>query len=173
MDANFAAVVYTPKQTDKSALPDFVKGLKASGVSVAGILQESSVQSGDTMRTIESVDISTGHRIPIKKPMKNEEDCGLDVSSLTETSAVLRNVLTPDSNSVPDLVVVEKFGDQEQIGEGLLDEIMQIIAEGIPLLISVPEPALEIWQELSGNMGSVIDFETDALQKWWHEIAAT
>ncbi|MBT7956946.1 MAG: DUF2478 domain-containing protein [Rhodospirillaceae bacterium] len=172
MDANFAAVVYTPKQTDKSALPDFVKRLKASGVSVAGILQESSVQSGDTMRTIDSVDISTGHRIPIKKPMKNEEDCGLDVSSLTETSAVLRNVLT-DPNAVPDLVVVEKFGDQEQIGEGLLDEIMQIIAEGIPLLISVPEPALEIWQELSGDMGSVIDFETAALQKWWHEIAAT
>jgi nucleoside-triphosphatase THEP1 len=172
MNANFAAVVYTPKQTDKSALPNFVKGLKARGVSVAGILQESSVQSGDSMRTIESVDIATGHRIPIKKPMKNEEDCGLDVTSLTETSAVLRNVLATEPNAVPDLVVVEKFGDQEQIGEGLLDEIMQIIAEGIPLLISVPEPALEIWQELSGDLGAVIDFEAGALQDWWKEIEA-
>jgi nucleoside-triphosphatase THEP1 len=163
MEATFAAVVYTPKQTDRTALPKFVSRLKASGVAVAGILQESRVRQGDKMRTIESVDITTGARIPIKRPMRVETDCGLDVSNLIETSAILRNA----RGANPDLVVVEKFGDKEQNGEGLMDEIMQIVAEDIPLLIAVPEPALDNWQEKSGGMGAVLEFTQDAMQGWW------
>ncbi len=99
----FAALVYTPKQTDRSALPDFVAELKADNVRVAGILQESRVEPGETMRTIYSLDIATGQRVAIKRPMTNEKDCGLDVSSLAETSAVLRKAL----GEHPDLVVIE------------------------------------------------------------------
>ena len=165
--ADFAAVVYTPKSADRSALPDFVARLRADNVAVAGILQESRLEPGDTTRTIDSVDISTGQRIPIKRPMQNEKDCGLDVSSLAETSAVLRAAL----ENPPDLVVVEKFGDQEQNGEGLLDEIMQIISEGIPLLIAVPEPALEIWQEQSGGLGSVLEFNGADMDSWWSNLS--
>ncbi len=133
----FAAIVYQPKEADKSVLANFVAGLRADNVCVAGILQESRVLPGDNMRTIYSVDIATGARIPIKRPMTNEKDCGLDVTSLVETSAVLRRAL----EDAPDLVVIEKFGDQEQTGQGLFDEIMQIIMAGIPLMITVPEPA--------------------------------
>ena len=50
-----------------------------------------------------------------------------------------------------------KSGNQEQNGEGLLDEIMQIIIEGIPLLVAVPEPALDNWRELVGGMCTTID----------------
>ena len=123
----FAAAVYTPKETDRSALREFVAELKADEVSVAGILQESHVKPGESKRTIDSVDIITGQRIPIKKPMPSEDECGLNVSNLVETSATLRAAL----DIRPDLVVVEKFGEQEQNGEGLLDEIMQIIIVGL------------------------------------------
>ena len=166
--AAFAAAVYAPKKTDRSALPEFVARLKADNVSVAGILQESKIEAGDTMRTIDSVDITTGHRIPIKRPMQNEKDCGLDVSSLAETTAILRSVLEDQ----PDLVVVEKFGEQEQNGQGLLDEIMQIITEGIPLLIAVPEPALPIWKDQSGDLGATVGFTADEMQRWWLSLPA-
>jgi nucleoside-triphosphatase THEP1 len=166
MTAAFAAAVYTPKQADKSALSEFVARLKADRVSVAGIFQESRLDPGGGTRIIDSVDILTGHRIPIKRPMANDEDCGLDVASLAETSAILRDAV----GAHPDLVVIEKFGDQEQKGEGLLDEIMQIIAEGIPLLITVPEPALEIWQRQCGGLGATLPYTRAAMLDWWRGL---
>ena len=102
----FAAAVYTPKETDRSALTEFVAELKADEVSVAGILQESHVKPGESKRTIDSVDIITGQRVPIKKPMPSEDECGLNVSNLLETSATLRAAL----DIRPDLVVVENLG---------------------------------------------------------------
>lgn len=164
--AAFAAVVYAPKQTDKSALPAFVRRLKSEQVSVAGILQESRLEDGAETRTIYSVDIRTGQRIAIKRPMASEDECGLDVASLVESSAILRSVL----QAHPDLVVIEKFGDQEQEGEGLLDEIMQIIAEGIPLMITVPEPALDIWQRQCGGLGAVLPYSEEAMRAWWRAL---
>lgn len=162
----FAALVYTPKQTDRSALPDFIAELKADNVRVAGILQESRVEPGETMRTIYSLDIATGQRIAIKRPMTNAKDCGLDVSSLVETSAILRKAL----DERPDLVVIEKFGDQEQMGQGLFGEIMQVIVAGIPLLVAVPEPALGIWREQCGGMGAILQFSHDDMRHWWRGL---
>jgi len=166
MPEAFAAAIYTPKETDRSALTEFVAELKADNVSVAGILQESHVKPGENKRTIDSVDIITGQRIPIKKPMPNVNECGLNVSNLVETSATLRAAL----NLRPDLIVVEKFGEQEQNGEGLLDEIMQIIIEGIPLLVAVPEPALDNWRELVGGMGATIGLTGPELKAWWSNL---
>jgi len=165
--APFAAAVYTPKQSNKSALPDFVARLKSEKVVVAGILQEAHLVPGDKSRTIESVDIITGNRIPIKRPMKSENECGLDVSSLVETSAVLQRALSER----PDLVVIEKYGDQEQIGKGLMDEIMAIIADDIPLIIAVPEPALDIWEEQTGSLGSTVAFVEEDLYNWWTNLS--
>lgn len=158
-----AAAVYTPKQADKSALPKFVARLKAAEIAVSGILQENRFDPKDGRRFIDSLDITTGHRIAIKRPMPDENECGLDVSNLVETSAILRNAI----EAHPDLVVIEKFGDQEQIGEGLLDEIMQIIAGGIPLLIAVPEPALDIWQSQCGGLSETIAYTEEAMWEWW------
>ncbi len=167
MTVAVAAAVYIPKQADKSALLEFVTRLKGDQVSVAGILQESRLDPGAGTRTIESVDISTGHRIPIKQPMANDMECGLDVANLVETSAILREAV----RARPDLVVIEKFGDQEQMGEGLLDEIMQIIVEGIPLLIAVPEPALGIWRRQCGGLGATLPYTEDAMREWWCNLS--
>ena len=104
----------------------------------------------------------TGQRVPIKKPIPSEDECGLNVSILLETSAILRATL----DTRPDLVVVENSGKQEQNGEGLLDEIMKIIIEGIPLLVAVPEPALDNWRELVGGMGTTIDLTGPGIKVW-------
>ena len=66
--------------------------------------------------------------------------------------------------------MVEKFGELEQNGKGLIDEILQTIVEGIPLLIAVPEAALPLWQERSGELGSVLAFSEEAFQQWWQSL---
>jgi nucleoside-triphosphatase THEP1 len=164
--APFAAAVYTPDTGDRMALLKFVEKLKLQNTPVGGVLQEALFNSEGEITGLNAVDVSTGRRIPISRPVKNDDECGLDVSALAETTDLIRHAISDQL----DLVVVEKFGELEQNGKGLIDEIFQTIAEGIPLLISVPEAALPIWQERSGNLGSVLPFSEEAFQQWWQSV---
>jgi uncharacterized protein len=162
----FAAAVYKPGTIDRKALSRFVEQLLSRNTRVAGILQETILDSSGEVIGLNAVDISNNSRLPISRPTKNDDECGLDVSALVETAGIIRKAI---SDRV-DLVVVEKFGEQEQGGKGLNDEILQTIAADIPLLIAVPEAALPIWQERSGELGSVLPFDEEAFRQWWHGI---
>ena len=165
--AAFAAAVYKPDTGDRMALLKFVEKQKALNTRVGGVLQEALFNSEGEIVGLDAVDVFTNCRIPISRPTKNDEECGLDVSALAGTTGIIRNAIDERF----DLVVVEKFGELEQNGKGLIDEILQTIAEGIPLLIAVPEAALPLWQERSGELGSVLDFNEEAFQQWWQSVA--
>ena len=164
--APFAAAVYTPDTTDRMALLKFVGKLKSLNIRVGGVLQEALFDSAGAIVGLDAVDVATNQRIPISRPSKNDDECGLDVSALAETTRIIRDAI----DERLDLVVVEKFGELEQDGRGLIDEIFQTIAEGIPLLISVPEAALPVWRQRSGELGSVLDFSEQAFQQWWQDL---
>lgn len=165
-NGRFAAVVYPAKQGDRRELVRFVESLKKSKVRVGGILQEKTSVGDDGARRVEAVDIETGRRTPLNDPTPEtwrERVCSLDVSALAESTAFLRKAI----EGHVDLMVVEKFGDAERDGAGLIEEVLQGIAAGIPLLISVPETNLQAWTERSGGMGAVLPCEEPALHEWW------
>ena len=164
--APFAAAVYTPDTGDRMALLKFVEKLKALNTRVGGVLQEALFNSEGEIVGLNAVDVATDRRIPITRAVKNSDECGLDVSALAETASIIDSAISDRL----ELVVVEKFGELEQNGKGLIDEILQTIAEGIPLLIAVPEAALPVWQERSGELGSVLDFNEEAFQQWWQSV---
>ena len=144
----------------------FVEKQKLLNTRVGGVLQEALLNSEGEVVGLNAVDVLTNRRIPITRPVKNDDECGLDVSALAETTGIIQDAI----NDRLDLVVVEKFGELEQNGKGLIDEILQTIAEGIPLLISVPEAALPAWQDWSGELGSVLPFTEEAFQQWWQNL---
>ena len=164
--APFAAAVYKPDTGDRMALLKFVEKQQSLNTRIGGVLQEALFNSEGEIAGLNAIDVSTNRRIPISRPVKNDDECGLDVSALAETTGIISKAI---SDGV-DLVVVEKFGEQEQNGKGLIDEILRTIVEGIPLLISIPEAALPIWQERSGELGSVLPFSEEAFQQWWKSI---
>ena len=164
----FAAAVYSADTADRGALTKFAARQKQSGIRVGGLLQEAILDSDGETVGLNAVDVSAERRIPITRPVeKNSGDCAFDASALAQTAAVLDAAVAQHL----DLVVVEKFGELEQNGEGLIDEIFQTIAAGIPLLIAVPESALPLWQECSGELGSVLPFSEAAFEQWWQETA--
>ena len=71
----------------------------------------------------------------------------------------------------PDLIIAEKFGEQEQSGAGLADDILEVIAEGLPILVLVPEPALASWRELTGGETAEVPCEAAALRRWWRDTS--
>ena len=165
--ASFAAAVYNPHTGDRMALLKFIEKQKVLGVRVGGVLQEAIFDERGEIAGLNAIDVSNNQRIPISRPAKNDDECGLDVSALAQTSGILRKAI----DDRVELMVVEKFGELEQEGKGLVDEIMQTIVEGIPLLISVPQAALPIWQERSGELGAVLEFSEDAFETWWAGLA--
>jgi nucleoside-triphosphatase THEP1 len=164
--APFAAAVYTPQTADRTALLKFVEKQKAKRRRIGGVLQVALLDASGNVAGLNAVDVATGQRIPITRPVQRDDECSLDVSALADTTGIIERAI---SDRV-DLVVVEKFGEMEQGGGGLIDEIMQTIVAGIPLLIAVPEAALPLWQERSGELGRVLEFSEDAFEQWWREI---
>ncbi len=163
LDAAFAAAVYTPDTGDRMALYKFVEKQKSLNTRIGGILQEGLLDSEGAITGLNAIDVSTNRRIPITRPVTNDGDCGLDVAALAGTTGIISKAI---SDGV-DLVVVDKFGELEQNGKGLIDEILQTIVAGIPLLISVSEAALPVWQERTGELGGVLSFTEEAFQQWW------
>ena len=167
--APFAAAVYRPGDGERMALFEFVTDLKARGVRVGGLLQQADFDAGGAVAALYAIDVGSERRFPISLPNRGDDECSLDLPALVETSQVIRQAI----DARVDLVVVEKFGEQEQAGGGLIDEIMQTIAAGIPLLISVPAAALPLWQERSGELGSVIEFSRQAFEDWWRQASGS
>jgi hypothetical protein len=169
--APFAAAVYGPDEPERDALTAFVAELSAAGVRVGGLLQEAAHDAAGQRAGIDLVDIASARRFAINRPTRESLEnhtCSLDASVLVESSAVLRRAIAERV----DLIVLEKFGDQEQKGQGLADEIFAAIAAGIPLLIAVPEDALSLWRERSGDLGEILEFTPDSLRRWWRTHGA-
>jgi nucleoside-triphosphatase THEP1 len=169
--APFAAAIYAPEQAQRDALTSFVAELRREGVRVGGLLQEAAHDDDGQKAGIDLVDISSARRFPINRPTRESlkyHTCSLDASVLVDSSAVLRR----DIEQQVDLIVLEKFGEQEQKGPGRADEIFAAIAAGIPLLIAVPEDALALWRERSGDLGDILDFTPASFRRWWQTAQA-
>ncbi len=164
--AAFAAAVYTPRVADRGALARFAGELRAQGVRVGGLVQEIILDAEGRKTGIDMVEIDTGQRIAINRPTREDmlsHTCSLNTNALADSSEALRRAVRERA----DLIVLEKFGEQEQKGQGLSAEIFTAISEDIPLLIAVPETALALWQERCGGLGETLPFEIDTFRRWW------
>lgn len=163
---NAAAVVYGPQSPNKTALSSFAADMRQKGYSVGGIIQEILCDANGRKIGVDAIALDTGDRFPIVRPSKEDiaaGSCGLDQSILTESSIVLRRAIEEKVN----LLIVEKFGEREQLGEGLADDLLQAMAEGIPVLVAVPASALEKWKLFTGGLGDFLQSDIGELQNWW------
>ena len=165
---SFAAAVYVPKTGNRMALHLFVDQLKQSGVRVAGILQQKVPMQETGMTEVVAVDIQTGLTCSLNRPTRESwknRECSLDRTALTEATAILRRAVSDRA----DLIVVEKFGDEEAHGGGLSGDILEGIAAGIPFLVAVPQTNLESWNARTGEIGATLTFDEAAFQDWWKQ----
>lgn len=87
--------------------------------------------------------------------------CRVDTQGFARASVVLRRAL--DEQPPPDLVVVNRFGGLEAEGEGLADELMALLAAGLPVLTAVADKHAAAWARFSGDWPRL---EPQALPDW-------
>jgi len=52
-------------------------------------------------------------------------------------------------------------------------KIVDSIAEEVPLLLGVPEFALDLWWEQSGQMDGTTVYGLDAFREWWGPVRSS
>lgn len=161
-----AAVCYAPGQPVRDVLEAFAAHLKGQGVDVHGLLQEKLFGKAGVCTGVDAIDIATNQRIALSRPTRYERDhkvCSLNLGQLAEATGVLRRALEQNA----DIALVERFGKTERDGGGLADDLMALMASGMPTVVSVPQDEFEAWQKFSGGLGDVVACDLDALTKWW------
>ena len=56
---------------------------------------------------------------------------------------------------------------------GQSDKIVDTIAEEVHLLFGVPEFALDLWREQSGQMDEATVYGLDTFREWWGSVRSS
>ena len=161
-----AGVFYLPKSKRPPLLAEFAAELAGQGIRVGGIVQTARIDDEGVKSGIDAIELDTGRRISINRPTAESraaKECTLQPHSLSDSTAAIRRAL----DDGVDLIIIEKFGEQEQKGKGMADDIMAAMASGIPTLIAVPTDGEATWEEATGGLAEKLPHEMDALRGWW------
>jgi hypothetical protein len=158
----FAALMGRDGTMIQALLAEMVAGWQAAGTRIAGVMAESHGLPDRVCGAGILREIATGkpHPIYIDTPL-SRNSCHLDAGGVADACAAV-------VNQIPtcDLVVLNKFGKLEEMGEGLAPAFRAAIAAGKPVLTTVSGKHVNAWRELAPNP-VILAADREALQKWW------
>jgi nucleoside-triphosphatase THEP1 len=133
---------------------------QGEGWAVAGLIQRRDPETGNR----HLVDLETGTTFPITQILgPGSDSCVVDPHGVAAATAVLRRAL----ENPPDIMVVNKFGRLESEGEGLVDETLAAMAEGVAVLTSVHANFRALFEDRTGGMATLLPCAETALEDWW------
>jgi nucleoside-triphosphatase THEP1 len=163
-----AAILYDQGFPIDGFMADLAARLKQGGVRLGGVVQhnEGACESGCLSMALE--DLATGTRFPISEARgAGAAGCRLDASGLAAAAGAFGAALAGEA----DLVIVNKFGRQEMLGQGLRQEIAAALMAGMPLLIAVRRDFLPDWRDFAGEDWTELPAETQAAETWVLSLA--
>lgn len=132
-------VTITANGAANHLLADTAATLEAQGLRLAGAVQQNLDRGADQPCDMDLRILGDGAVIRISQNLGvDAESCRLDSGALAQAVARAEAVLAQGA----DLVIVNKFGKQECFGRGFRDFIATALAQGIPVLVSVPPEQL-------------------------------
>jgi Protein of unknown function (DUF2478) len=165
--SRLAAIVFDRDEAPDEALLAFLDGAMASGVQIAGLVQE---RAGDDLRDLHDLrvrDLTSGEILPIMQDLGPEATgCAVDPAAVAEAARLLERALATN----PDLLVVNRFGRLESEGGGMLAEIGRAFAEGVAMIICVPARYRDAWNEFAAGLDAELPARREAIEAWWRAV---
>ena len=156
-------VIYERNQRPDALLRAAAGRLKAAGVRVGGLLQDGQESDGSCCATMFAEDIGTGRRVQIYEDRgSGTRGCRLDPAGLAEAAGWLREAI----EARPDVVFINRYGRQEALGRGLLDEIAAAVVAEIPLVIAVNQALVPEWLAYVGEDAVPLLPESGEIEAW-------
>jgi hypothetical protein len=158
-----AAIVFPKGFHVDGLLADVVATLTASGLRVAGVVQEAVATTPDRCDTLVLRDMTDRTTTCITEDRGAQSaGCRLDPRGLAEVAAKLEAVL--DTN--PDLLVINRFGKAESEGGGLRAVLTTALMRGIPVLTAVRDLNVAGWQSFHEGTAQDLPPVRGAVDDW-------
>ncbi len=162
-----AAMVYGAEEDGNNALRAFASALIAEGETVSGLVQRNGLAADCITKDMELEDLATGTPINICQALGRESTgCRIDPQAMARAAGLLRASFT----RAPRLVIINKFGKLEAENQGLIAEIGEAYASGVPVLVGVPSRFTEAWEAFAGKDYTRLPCTQDALRHWWQKV---
>lgn len=159
-----AALVHESADNADEVLLQFALAMKKAGLKVRGVAQVTTARPPASARDMSIMDIATGERLKISQNRgKDARGCCLDSAALSDASIILRRACADQ----PDLTVVNRFGRMEAEGSGFAEELLELMALGLPVLTVVDHKYIDAWREFTGGMATELAPDADALRTWY------
>jgi hypothetical protein len=163
--ADLAALVYANDQRPDDILRSFAMEVRARGHRVTGLVQLDGHCSDGQLAVMV---LHTGERIGLLENRgTGAKGCRLDVQRLLNAGSKVADAIGDGA----DLVVINRFGKQEQGGKGLRFLIEQALGAEIPVVVAVAQSAFPAWTQFSDGMSVKLACNTRALRAWWQSVS--
>jgi nucleoside-triphosphatase THEP1 len=137
--------------------------LRGRGLRLAGVVQYNEGDCDGACEAMALEDLASGARFAISETRgAGASGCRLDSGGLAAAGGALAEALAGGV----DLVIVNKFGRQELLGQGLRQEIVAALLAGLPLLIAVRRDVLPAFRDFAGDDWVELPVEPEAVETW-------
>ena len=148
---------------DRGATDRLLAGLAArltrEGVRLAGVVQHNVECADDRLCDMDVAVLPDGPTFRISQSLGPEaRGCRLDPSALEQAVAAVEARWT-----VPDLLIVNKFGKHEAGGRGFRGPIARALAEGVPVLTGVNRLNVGAFSDFAEGLAAPGPTEAEAL----------
>ncbi len=158
-----AAIPYASGFGIDAFMHGVVARLRRRGLRLGGVIQHNDAACDDRCMAMSLEDLANGNRFPISQDLGGfSEGCRLDSAGLAAAAAAFSGALAERA----DLVLVNKFGKQEALGEGLREEIANAVMAGLPVLIAVRLDFLPAWRSFAGDDWLELAAEEGLVESW-------
>ncbi|MBV5263410.1 DUF2478 domain-containing protein [Pinisolibacter aquiterrae] len=153
-DPILAALVYsTGEGAVMGRLAEAALGL---GLDVAGMIQHDERRPDRRRCDMTLVDLGSGRKIPLSEDRgKDTRGCRMDHAALEEAAGLALAALSGET--LPDLLVLSKFGKREIEGHGFRQVVERAVELGVPLLVGVTADHVEGFRAFGGGLEQVVE----------------
>lgn len=164
-----AAVIYGMGEADSvdAMLSALAATLRKDGVVLAGTAQHNHAQSCSPCSDMIIEDLATGNLMEISTPVEQSRGgCRLDATALEDVAGIVANGL---ERSV-DLVIINRFGKQEMLGNGFRGIIESAVARDIPVLTALNGVHRAAWDAFAAGTADTLPPDLNAIERWCQEV---
>ncbi|MBU6260264.1 MAG: DUF2478 domain-containing protein [Burkholderiales bacterium] len=161
------AAIHNDGSCDLDALlAEFAATQRGAGRRVLGLLMRQRERHGDCRAEMVLTDIDKGDDYLVSQAMgSGSQSCAADPQGFARASRVLRDALAAD----PDLVICNRYGALEAEGGGFADELLALLAQGVPVLTAVSTRNLEAWRRFVGS-APLLPPQPQAWGEWFDAV---
>lgn len=163
---DLAALVYDQGDDPDELLRGFAADLNARGYRAVGLVQFAH-RVADAPQLSATL-VHNGEQLPLYQDLGSQATgCRLDPGQLLAAGGRVGAAIDEGA----DIVIINRFGQQESEGRGLLHLIVRALSADIPVVIAVPNKRFDAWIRFADGMSVRLPCDRRALEAWWSNLS--